>query len=56
MMQTQNLLILVQQLHEHCVNDRNYDQMNYLYEQFIKEYPMVEFALDAEVTRLKKEN
>ncbi len=56
MMQTQNLLILVQQLHEHCVNDRNYDQMNFLYQQFVTEYPMVEFALDAEVTRLRKEN
>ncbi len=55
MMQTQNLLILVQQLHEHCVNDRNYDQMNFLYQQFVTEYPMVEFALDAEVTRLRKE-
>ncbi len=55
MMQTQNLLILVQQLHEHCRNDRNYDQMNFLYQQFVTEYPMVEFALDAEVTRLKKE-
>ncbi len=55
MMQTQNLLILVQQLHEHCMNDRNYDQMNFLYQQFLTEYPMVEFALDAEVTRLKKE-
>ncbi len=55
MMQTQNLLILVQQLHEHCMNDRNYDQMNFLYQQFVTEYPMVEFALDAEVTRLKKE-
>ncbi len=55
MMKTQNLLILVQQLHEHCKNDRNLDQMNFLYQQFITEYPMVEFALDAEVTRLKKE-
>ena len=55
MMKTQNLLILVQQLHEHCKTDQNYDQMNYLFQQFVKEYPMVEFALDAEVTRLKKE-
>jgi signal transduction histidine kinase/FixJ family two-component response regulator len=55
MMQTQNLLILVQQLHEHCKSDRNYDQMNFLYQQFVTEYPMVEFALDAEVIRLKKE-
>ncbi|WP_297762448.1 ATP-binding protein [uncultured Muriicola sp.] len=55
MMQTGNLLILVQQLHEHCMNDRNYDQMNFLFQQFVTEYPMVEFALDAEVTRLKKE-
>ena len=55
MMQTQNLLILVQQLHEQCMNDRNYDQMNFLYQQFVTEYPMVEFALDAEVIRLKKE-
>ncbi|NNJ89196.1 MAG: response regulator, partial [Eudoraea sp.] len=55
MMQTQNLLILVQQLHEHCKTDRNYDQMNFLYQQFVTEYPRVEFALDAEVIRLKKE-
>lgn len=55
MMKTQNLLILVQQIHEHCKNDKNYDQMNFLFQQFVTEYPMVEFALDAEVTRLKKE-
>ncbi len=56
MMKTQNLLILVQQLHGLCSTDKNYDQMNYLYQQFVKEYSLVEFALDAEVTRLKKEN
>jgi len=55
MMQTQNLLILIQQMHEHCRKDRNYDQINFLYQEFVKEYPLVEFAMDAEVTRLKKE-
>ncbi|WP_165200548.1 ATP-binding protein [Muriicola soli] len=56
MVQAANLLILVQQIQEHCKTDKNHDQMQYLYEQFIKEYPMVEFALDKEMTRLKKEN
>ncbi len=55
MMQTHNLLILVQQMNEHSKTDKNFDQMGYLYEQFLKEYPMVEFALDSEVTRLKKQ-
>ncbi len=54
MMQTQNLLILVEQMHEHCKTDQNHDQMEFLYQQFLKEYPMVEFALDSEVVRLKK--
>ncbi|MEY8021860.1 ATP-binding protein [Muriicola sp. SD30] len=56
MVQAANLLILIQQIQEHCKTDRNHDQMQYLYEQFIKEYPMVEFALDKEMTRLRKEN
>ncbi|MBT8280528.1 MAG: response regulator [Muriicola sp.] len=56
MVQAANLLILVQQIQEHCKTDKNHDQMQYLYEQFIKEYPMVEFVLDKEMNRLKKEN
>jgi signal transduction histidine kinase/AmiR/NasT family two-component response regulator/HPt (histidine-containing phosphotransfer) domain-containing protein len=56
MMRVQNLLILVQQIHEHCKADRNHDQMQYLYDQFVREYPMVEFALEKELTRLRKAN
>lgn len=54
MMQTQSLLILVEQMHEHCKTDKNHDQMEFLFQQFLKEYPMVEFALDSEVVRLKR--
>ena len=56
MVQAQNLLILIQQIQEHCKTDKNHDQMQYLYDQFLREYPMVEFALDKELTRLRKEN
>ncbi|NNE01986.1 MAG: response regulator [Eudoraea sp.] len=56
MMQTQNLLIIVQQLHEHCKTDTNHEHMQYLYEQFVIEYPMVAEALDNELERLQKDN
>jgi CheY-like chemotaxis protein len=56
MMETQNLLIIVQQLHEHCQTDPNHEHMQYLYEQFVIEYPMVEVALDNELERLQKGN
>lgn len=56
MVQAENLLILVRQIQEHCKNDRNHDQIQYLFDQFVSEYPMVEFALDKELTRLKKNN
>lgn len=54
MMETQNLLIIVQQLHEHCKTDTNHEHMQYLYEQFVIEYPMVAEALDNELERLQK--
>jgi signal transduction histidine kinase/DNA-binding response OmpR family regulator len=52
MMETQNLLIIVQQLHENCKTDKNHEHMQYLYEQFVLEYPMVEVAIDNELERL----
>ncbi|GGD38785.1 ATP-binding protein [Muriicola marianensis] len=56
MIQAENLLILVRQIQDHCLNDQDFDRMQYLYDRFVKEYPMVEFAVDRELTRLKKEN
>ena len=56
MMETQNLLIIVQQLNDHSKTDKNHEHMQYLYEQFVIEYPMVEEALDNEFERLLRQN
>ncbi len=56
MVQAENLLILVRQIQDHCQNDPNFDRMQFLFDQFVREYPMVEFALDRELARLKKDN
>ncbi len=56
MVQADNLLILLKQIQDHYINDPDFDRMQYLYDCFVKEYPMVEFAIDSELTRLKREN
>ena len=56
MMETQNLMIIVQQLHENCKTDKNHEHMQYLYEQFVLEYPMVEVAIDNELERLLRDS
>ncbi|NER11258.1 Signal transduction histidine kinase [Muriicola jejuensis] len=56
MVQAENLLILVRQIQDHCQNDPNYERMQYLFDRFVQEYPMVECTLDRELMRLKKEN
>lgn len=56
MVQAENMLVLVKEIQELCKTNGSHDQMQYLYDQFVREYPMVEFALDKELARLKKEN
>ena len=53
MMQTQELLIIAEQIETVSKTDQDLKQLHFLFDCFVKEYPAVERAIDAEFKKLK---
>ena len=56
MVQAGQLLSLVNEIQQVCKTRPDFQRLHFLYEEFVQGYPLVEFALDKEMTRLKKNN
>ena len=53
MMHTHSLYFIVEQMHNNCRTTKDIDHLQRLYECFVKKYPVIENALDEEMTRLE---
>ncbi len=53
MMHTHSLYFIVEQMHNNCRTTKDLDHLQRLYDCFVKKYPVVEDALDEEMTRLE---
>ena len=53
MMHTHSLYFIVEQMHNNCRTTKDLDHLRRLYDCFVKKYPVVESALDEEMTRLE---
>lgn len=54
MMHAQGLYRIAEQMHKVCVDDQDFKYLNFLYDCFIREYPLVETAIDQAITNFKK--
>ena len=46
MMRIPSLLRIVEQMHKVCLDDQDFKYLNFLYDCFLKEYPLIETAID----------
>lgn len=56
MMQTFGLFRIVEQMHKICIEDQDFKYLNFLFDCFLKEYPIVENAIEKALENLKNNN
>lgn len=54
MMHTNGLYRIVDQMHKVCIDDQDFKYLNFLYDCFLREYPIVENAIENALDRIKK--
>tara|TARA_R110002051_G_scaffold30845_7_gene71023 strand:- start:797 stop:2572 length:1776 start_codon:yes stop_codon:yes gene_type:complete len=54
MMHTNGLYRIVDQMHKVCIDDQDFKYLNFLYDCFLKEYPIVENAIENALDKIKR--
>lgn len=55
LMQTNGLYRIVDQMHKVCIDDQDFKYLNFLYDCFLKEYPIVQNGIENALDQLKKQ-
>ena len=55
-MKTDGLLRIVEQMHKVCIEDQDFKYLNFLFDCFVKEYPLLEKEIDTIIISYKNSN
>ena len=54
--QTDGLLRIVEQMHKVCLEDQDFKYLNFLFDCFVKEYPIIENEIEIAISAYKNSN
>ncbi|QXP53312.1 ATP-binding protein [Cellulophaga sp. HaHa_2_1] len=55
-MRTDGLLRIAEQMHKVCLDDQDFKYLNFLFDCFVKEYPVIESEIATAIAAFKKDN